>query len=359
MGATSVTRSYTSVIALTLDKVREAVEDQITKNNKYLFFIRRSGNWQGVASLGDRLRVPLMYELAPADSYSGFGQIDTTPADGITDAFFDWRQAAATISLSGLDEAMNSGPEGVVSILKARTKQAVLGLEDFFSKGILQGQGSVSASTTNLATAYVSPINGSTFIDPLGLIVKADPTSSTSIGAINQSTNTWWQNKYQDSGASTFAGFLIELRNIFNQASKGGGGAKGQPDFNLCDQNTYELYESALAAAHRNPDYKLGDIPFETVAFKGRPVVWDENVPDIKNGDLTVGSTTDAGTWYTLNSNFLGVTFHNDHNFTIGEFIKPENQDARTAKVLWYGTHWTSQRRKQGVLFGISTSIAA
>ena len=34
MGATSVTRSYTSIVASVLDKVRDKVEDQITRNNK-------------------------------------------------------------------------------------------------------------------------------------------------------------------------------------------------------------------------------------------------------------------------------------------------------------------------------------
>lgn len=360
MPATTVSRTYSSVIALTLDKVHDELVDNIVTNNKLLYFYRKSGNWKSSgSSLGDRLRIPLMYEHAPADAYSGFGQIDTTPADGITDAFFDWRQCASTIVLSGLDEAMNLGPEGVISIVKARTEQAVAGLETFFNKGMLQGLGQVSASTANLASPYVSPVNGATFIDPLGLLVKADPTTSTTIGGVNQSTNTWWANQYQDSAATTYAGFLTELRNMYNRCSKGGGGAKGQPDFFVTDQNTYELYESALAAQHRNPDYKLGDIPFVNIAFYGKPVVWDEHVPDIKNGDLTVGSTTDVGTWYALNSNFLGMTYHVDHNFTIGKFIEPVNQDAKVAKVLWYGAHWTSQRRKQGVLFGISTSIAA
>ena len=97
MGATSVTRSYTALITSVLDKVRKQVEDQISANNKLLYFYRRSGNWKGVSSGGDRYRVPLMYELGAADSYSGYGQIDVTPADGMTAAFFDWRQAAAAI----------------------------------------------------------------------------------------------------------------------------------------------------------------------------------------------------------------------------------------------------------------------
>lgn len=63
MAATSVTRSYTALVASVLDKVRDQVEDQISTGNKLLYFYRKSGNWKGVSSGGDRYRVSLMYEL--------------------------------------------------------------------------------------------------------------------------------------------------------------------------------------------------------------------------------------------------------------------------------------------------------
>lgn len=355
MGATSVTRSYTSIVASVLDKVRDAVEDQITKNNKYLFFIRKSGNYKKVSSGGDRYRVSLMYELGAADSYSSFGQVDVTPSDGITSGFYDWRQAAAAVSISGLEEFKNRGSERIFDLLKERTVQSVLGLETLFTVGILQGQASVDG--TSLTTARTSAVNGSTFIDPLPLLVSKDGTGT--IGSIAAGTETWWKNQFADDTSSTYAGFLKALRNMYNLCSKGGGGAKGSPDYHLTDQFTFELYESALAAAHQNPSYTNADIPFQNISFKGKPVVWDESVPDVKNGDLTVGSGSDCGTWYMLNSNFMGVTVDSQHNFSTGDFVHPENQDAKTALILWYGTHWASNRRKQGVLFGITTSTTS
>jgi hypothetical protein len=354
MGATSTTRSYTSIVASVLDKVRDKVEDQITSSTKLLYFYRKSGNWKGVGSGGDRYRVSLMYELGNADSYSSFGQIDVTPTDGITSAFFDWRQAATAVSISGLEEFKNRGSERVFDLLKERTNQAVLGLEDLFSKGMLQGQGAIDS--TSITTPRSSSINGSSFIDPLPLLVSYGGTGT--VGGIAAGTETWWKNQTADDSSSTYAGFLQALRNMYNRCSKGGGGAKGSPDFHLTDQNTYELYESALAAAHRNPSYTTADIPFENVTFKGKPVVWDEYVPDVKNADLTPAGS-DSGTWYMLNSNFLGVAFDKSHNFTVGDFVNPENQDSKTALVLWYGVHFCTNRRKQGVLAGITTTTAA
>ena len=354
MGATSDTRSFTSIVASVLDKVRDKVEDQITKNNKLLYFYRKSGNINKVGSGGDKYRVSLMYGLAGADSYSSFGQINVTPTDGITSAFFDWRQAATAISISGLEEFKNRGTERVFDLLKERTNQSVLGLEAFFAEGILQGEG--ANDSTTITSARSSTVNGSTFIDPLPLLVEYSPSST--VGGISPTTETWWANQSTDDSSSTFAGFLKALRKMYNDCSKGGGGGKGSPDLHLADQATFELYESALASLHQNTSYVNADIPFQNVQFKGKPVIWDELVPDARNDDLTPAGSN-SGTWYMLNTNFLGLAVDREHNFSVGSFVNPENQDSKTALVLWYGVHYVTNRRKQGVLAGITTTTAS
>src|SRR5579864_3415615 len=88
---------------------------------------------------------------------------------------------------------------------------------EFFNKRMLQGAGGSSIST-----AYVSAFNGSSFIDPLPLQVAYDPTTSTSIGNINQNTSTWWRNQTKGfTNATTFVKVLAYLR---NNCAKGPGG---------------------------------------------------------------------------------------------------------------------------------------
>lgn len=352
MPGTSLTRVYDSVLTTTLDMIRPVIEDQISTGTKLLYFYKKKGNWKGVGSGGAKLAVPLMYELVKADSYSGYSQLDVTPFEGATDGFWDWRQSASHVTISGLEEFQNRDAEGVrvLDLLKLRTKQALLGLEDFFARGLLQGQ--AKNDSVSITSAYVSPLNGTVFVDPLPLIIKFDPTTSTTIGNINQSTNTWWQNKTKTSVATTFAAFLKELRGLYTQVTRGPGGS---PDVHVAELGTFDLYESALASSHRNPDYQKADIPFESVLFKGKPVVADEFVPDVFNNNIVITN----GTWYMLNTQFLGMTYDNEHNFAPGPFVTPENQDAKTAQVLWYGAHWCSNRRKQGVMGQISLTIAS
>ena len=352
MAGTALTRTYDSLLTATLDLIRPVIEDQISSGTKLLYFYKKKGNFKGVSAGGAKYVTPLMYELVAADSYSGYSTLDVTPFEGATDAFWDWRQSASHVTISGLEEFQNRDADGtrVIDLLKLRTKQALLGLEDYFSKALMQGQ--AKNDTSSIHTACTSVLNGSLFLSPLPLLVKFDPTTSTTIGEINQSTNTWWRNQTKTSGSSTYVAFLKDLRGLYTSCSKGPGGS---PDVHICDLSTFDLYESALAAAHRNPDYQKADVPFESVLFKGKPVVAEEHTVDVAQGSTTITE----GTWYMLNTEFMGVSFDKEHNFAPGPFIKPENQDAKTAQVLWYGTHWTNNRRKQGVMGDIDLTIAS
>lgn len=352
MPPSSLTLNYDAVLSTTLFNYRKTLEDQISTSNSFLFQLmkRQAGGYTGVSDIGDRIGIPLMYEMGQFDSYSGYDQLDTTPMDGITMAFQDWRQAATPISISGLEEKKNRGSEvKLIDLLKSKTKQAVLGIQDGFGKSLLRGAGG-----TSITTPYVSPSNGSSFIDPLPLLVKYDPTTSTVVENINQSTYTWWRNNLYNSTSTTYAGFLKELRRLNADCSRGQG---GMPNMHLTDEASFLLYEAALAAAHQNPSYQKADIPFDTIAFKGNPVTWDEFVPDVQGGSATQSST--SGTWWMLNTEFIELKYDKETNFVTTDFIRPENQDAKTAQILWMGALCVSNRRKQGVMGGIDTTIAS
>lgn len=332
------------------------MEDTISTANAFLFYLmKRSKNgYQIINDIGDRMAMPLMYELGNADSYSGYDVLDVTPADGISMAFFNWAQAAVPISISGLEEKKNRGEEKIISLLEAKVTQAELGLQAFFNQKMLQGAGGSS-----ITTAYSSPANGSSFVDPLPFQVQFTVSTSNSPGNINQSTNAWWQNQTVDFStgtyaATTYAGFLKSLRHLRNNCAKGPG---GPPDLHVATQGTAELYEAALAAAHRNPSYQVADIPFDNVAFYGQPLTWDEYMCDFKTGNTTNPPT--YGSWLMLNTKFWGVRVDAETNFATSPFLKPIDQDAKTAHILWLGALGVSNRRKQGIGGGISESIAS
>jgi hypothetical protein len=348
MPPSSSTVNWDAVVSTTLNNIRGELLDQVSKANALFFELKKTDAWKGTTDLGNACQIPLMYQLNTTDSYSSYDSLSTMPIDGITTAIFNWSQCATPIAISRMEERQNAGSEvRILNLLEAKTMQATLGIQDFFNKSFLQGG-------TTVVTPYTSTENASTFIDPLGKLVRYDPTTSAAIGNINQSTYSWWQNQTAASSGSTFATILAELDHTFNNCTKGPGGA---PNFHLVDQSTFELYQKCLWAKHQNPSYTKAEYPFETLNFHGYPVFWDEYVIDAASASTT--QSTSSGTWYMLNTKFLTVTYDEQTNFMTTPFVRPENQDAKVAQILWYGTSTVSNRRKQGVVGSIDTTVAS
>ena len=351
MAPSALTLAFDAQLSTTLFNYRKTIEDNISKSSAFMYQLMKldPSGYQKVQVSGDRMMMPLMYELGQADSYSGYDVLSTTPIDGMTACFWDWCQASVPIAISSREEKLNRGEAQIANLLEGKTKQAELGIQDFFNKRVLLGAGG-----TSITSAYSSVMNGSSFVDPLAKIVAYDPTTSTSVGNINQLTYSWWQNKTASQTGSTYKAFLIELRKLRMKTGRGPGGF---PNLHVVDEDTYALYEGALAAAHQNPSYQKADIPFDNIAFYGKPVTADEYVPDVQGGSET--QSTSSGTWWMLNTQFFGFKVDTETDFAPSPFVKPENQDAKVAHILWFGGFGCSNRRKQGVMGGIDTTMTA
>lgn len=350
MPPVSVTQDWDAIASTTVYNWSKTIPDNIGTNNAFFYWLRQQGNYKLIDDIGQFMVMPLRYENAQADAFSKYDPLSVTPIDGITSSLWNWRQASAPIVISEFERKQNGGKTKMFDLLEAKTDQAEDGIREFMGRTFLQGNG---VNGGNLHDPYISGANGSYFIDPLPRLVKYDPTTSLSVGNIDQSTYSWWRNqKYDGSAFTTFAGFMKGLRNLYNLCSKGPGGS---PDFSLCDQGTFELYEAALASLHQNPSYANADIPFNNIKFRGNTIMWDEYVPDVYSNTPTIVK----GSLFMLNSKFFNIKVHRATNFATTEFRIPVNGDSRVAHVLFLGGVGTSQRRKHGVMGNIALTIAA
>jgi len=357
MAQTSETRTYGSLLSTTLENWAAGAEDEVTSSMFFYNALKRSGSWQSVrGGLGERVKYSLITDNNITDSYSGYDLIPVVPMDGMTAAFYDWAQCATTITISGLEKRQNAGEYQQIDLLETKTQQAKNSIREFFLKALLQGNGINSA--TAITTKYTSPQNNSTFFTPMALLIGQTPTSGT-VGAIacnttNDSGTTFWANQKRAATDTNFATFLRDLRKLRNDCGKGVGGF---PNAHLMDQATQELYETAMASQNRYVDYKRADIPFDNVTFHGDPCVWDEFMPNWSS--TTTAQSTTQGTWLMLNTQYIQVKYDAQTNFTVTPMQSPENQDAESCKILWYGTLGTNQRRKLGVLSDIDTTLTS
>lgn len=312
------------LLSTTLKNYQPTLVDNIHKSNAVFFMLKEKGAWKELDG-GERIVQPLMYgKNTTAGSYSGYDNLDTTPQTGIDAAEFNWKQYSVSITISGEEERKNAGSKTkIIDLLEARTNQAEMSLKEQLGTGLFSdGTGNGSKDLTGL---------------------EAMVLASGTYGGINSATYTWWQAVVTSvSGALT----LAVMRTKFNDVTLGG---KDTPDLIVTTQGRYESYEALLTSfnsvvsiqTQSEGEKKLGDAGFQALGFKGKPVVWDELCP--------------SNTMYFLNTRHMKMVVHKDANFKTTPFVKPENQDAKVAQVLFMG-NLTCDRRKS---FGKLTNVTS
>jgi hypothetical protein len=317
------------------------------------------GGYKLIDSLGERIQVPLMYGKSPVDTYSGWLPINVTPTDGVTSAFFQTRQVASSIVITGFEQEQNKGENAILPLLETKINQSVITTKDFVNQICLSG----NAINGNSLVAYASAGNGSAGPDPISVLVSKTPTTGT-VGSIDTSTNTWFANQFDESAAASFAALDSELDNLYTSCGIAPGG-DSEPDFHLVDPQTFNIYRAALRtfAKIELTNYKDADLPFENLLFRGGTVFYDKFVPDNYTGttpNLGGASATRAqGTWFMFNSEFMDLYASKANNFKPGKFIEALDQDGIASKVLWYGGLTVSNRSKHGLLNKISLSLTS
>jgi hypothetical protein len=261
---------------------------------------------------GTSIVEPLIYTANDTtSSYSGYDAIDLTPQEGITAAEYDWKQMAASIAISGIEEAKNRGTEAIIKLLNAKISQAEMSIKSSLNT-MLFG-----------ANAVATDFNG------LGTLIK---TANNTVGGIDASTNTWW-NPTQDSSASTLS--LVDMAAVYNNASKG----NDNPDLIITSEPLFSKYESLLTPNVRYQDVEKANSGFTNLMFKQTPVVFD----------FAIAANTEM---YFLNSKYLKLTGMNGHWFNTTDFQNGTvaGVDARYALIMAYGELTVSNRSRQGYL---------
>jgi hypothetical protein len=344
------TFNYDALVSTSLANYKKTLVDNISKSNPLFHELKRKDLWESVDG-GLYIAEDLMYAVGSTEPYDGYDELPLTPSDGVTQLQIDWRQLATPIVISEKERKQNK--QRLISLLESRIKVAEIGMEESFTRHLLQG--SLAGSGDDVREPYQNIANGAYSIDPLPRWVMFDPTASYTIGNISQVTQNWWRNRTKSSNATTGQGLLAEFMNMYNQTSKGPGGS---PDLIWTDMITWELVHSAYMEKYR-ADSTDNDYPFPNFKFWGALVVWDEDIPDVaaNGGKGALSAETTKGTAYFLNTKFFKIKYEAETNFVDTEFQKPINQDVKGKHILWMGNTAVNNRRKQGVLGNIARTL--
>ncbi len=308
---------FNSLLSTTLQNYQPTLVDNIFKDLVLLNHLNERGRVR-VEEGGTQIIEPLMYAVNDTvATYSGYDAIDLTPQEGISAAEYDWKQMAASVAISGIEEAKNRGTEAIIKLLNAKIMQAEMSLKTTLNEQLFGTPGSSPAA---------KDLNG------LGNIIG---TQNNTVGGIDSTTNTWWNPTY-DGSASTLS--LVDMGSIYNVASKG----SDVPDLIITNVALFEKFESLLTNNVRYQDVAKANSGFTNLMFKQTPVVFD----------LELGTGTSAQPMYFLNSKYLKLTGLNGYWFKTTDFMNGTvaGVDARYALILAYGNLTCSNRARQGYL---------
>jgi hypothetical protein len=351
---------YDALLSTTLMAYSKTLYDNIFKDSAFLAALRQYGGVRKQNG-GERIALPLMYEVnSTVKSYQGEEVLDTTIQDGITTAFYEWREMAGTISITRREERQNSGEGRLIDLLQSKIRQAEMSIKEAINTQLIKG--------TLSGTTFV-PGNSVKDLNPLAYFLRknnqADPTTGGNVGNISY-TNSWWRHKTAvgdnasaDTGnsfavsLSTLTGLKNALRTMYNYCARGSGGG---PNLVVMDQRTFENYEASLDASVRYSDTKMADMGFDTIKLKGATCIWDEQVPGVDDGAEPADATD--GTAFFINTEFYKLVIDSQTDIVTTPFVEPENQTAKTAKILFMGNSAVSNLRKLGVFYGIPLSLS-
>lgn len=316
--------------------------------------IRKSGNLRDAVSGGYMEEVPLMYGLNETFGwYKRYGQLNNDPQDGMGMAYFPVAQASITVSIDGLSELQNAGAGRKMDLVKSKMVQATKSAAEKMNVALWD-----ATAPSNGETA-----DGGKSIIPLPMLVDADADRSLSVGGIDGSTHEWWQNQALDYGGShTAPVFRRKIRDMKNTIIAEGG---GEPDLIIMDKYSHANYEAATEYQKRYTSSDRATAGFGEMYHGKSKVIWDPMVPDPEYSAFTganySSSNWAAGAIYVLSTEYLGLRIWGgrDWKFQGWKDQLANNQDARQNTALFAGQLICTNRRMNGVIYGVTSSTIA
>jgi hypothetical protein len=310
------TNQLDEIFATTFPKVKKTLADNITAEVPLLAALN---SFDKVTEDGGRTidRQVLFALNTTPGSYDGYDPINVTPQDGFGYATYSWKQYAGSVTIDGRTELLNAGEAQIIPILQAKFDQLRVSTEMAMNT-MLWGDGTGNSSKNFLG---------------ISAIIK----DSGILGGIDPSTETWWKSRKNstDLGMTTTA-VVTSLNSMLNSLKL----VKSKPKFEFTTQENYEAYEALAVPQVRFTDMRMAELGFDAIAHKGAEILYDTDCPD--------------GYWFFINPEHLEFVQHSARWMKLLDFVRPADQDAKTALVVSAGNLVTDCRRAHGYFSDIN-----
>lgn len=315
------------IVTTTLQNRSGVIADNMSKNNALLNRLSKRGRIKPVSGGRTIVRELSYAENSTYARYSGYETLNVSPSDVISAAEFDWKQASVAVTISGLEQAQNSGPDALLDLLESRIEVAEKTMQNNLSSD-MYSDGTASSGKQ---------------IGGLQLLVADVPTSGT-VGGINRATYSFWRNQAFQCTSDAAGGSAASAANIqryMNTLYMRTMRQSDKTDLVVADTNYYQFYWSSLQAIQRIASTDLGAAGFDSLKYMGADVVADGGI----------GGGCPANHMYFLNTDYIYWQPHRDRNMVPLGKRDSINQDATVQLIIFMGNMTASNCELQGVLF--------
>ena len=313
--------NLSEIITTTLRDRSGKIADNVSRGNALLMKLKEKGSWKSAA--GRTIVQEVDYAEGNFQWYSGYELINISPPDVVSAFEYNWKQAASSVSASGLEiDVQNTGKADVINLLSARIKNAERTMKNNINIGLISnGTGSSGKQ-----------------IGGLKLLIADSPSSGT-VGGVNRSGYTFARNQTYDAStdggtAATSSNIQTYMNRLYLECTRGG----DHPDLILADSLYYALFWASLQGIQRITDSKLANAGFNTVKFAGADVVYEDS------------TEMPASQMYFINTDYMFFRYSPKRNFTPLERIQSINQDAIVQLITFAGNLTCSNFSLQGTL---------
>ncbi len=307
--------NLSEIVTTTLRNRSRTLSDNVSNHNALLRRLRENGNQTSVTGRD------IVRELEYADNgtvqfYSGYETLDVSPSDVLTAAVYEYKQLAGNVTISGLEQVKNSGEQAIINLLEARI--------NVLEKSMMN----------SLSTSIYSDGTGSSGKEVGGLQLLVADSGTGTVGGINSSTFTFFQNKQSTATSSAFstANVQSDMNDMYLQLVRGA----DSPDLIMAGTNAYKSFLGSLQAIQRITSDDLANSGFTSVQYLNSDVVFD--------------SACNTNRMYFLNTDYLRLEVAASRDFVPGEAKMSVNQDAMVTPMFWSGNLTCSNRALQGVI---------
>ena len=314
---------FSELVATTYRLHSKDVADNVSKHNALFRRLTEAGKIR-LEDGGLSIVQPLEYAAnSTYTRYSGFDVLAINAVDVLSAAEYPWRQVAVNVAISGLEMRTNSGEARIINFVKAKIKNAQNSLANGLSVDLYSD--GTAANQMNGLQALI-----------------ADAGTGT-VGGINSSTYSFWQNVVQSAGAPLQGGAAITpsastieslMLPLWIRTTRG----NDTPDLIVMSDDYFTFFEQSQTSLKRYTSDEDGRGGMLSMKYKTADVFFDSS------GGIPAAHA------YFINTDYLDLVVHQDANMAMLPEVESINQDAMVRTIIFQGNLALSNRSLQGVM---------